>query len=134
MMFFKIPNLSAALDLSDKIVFLSTLDLPTIKNVKSGLDIMDTLKYSRDKIMMVLNKASEQFGISYKDFENTLKQKINAYIPEDSQTVITSANKGFPFVMTRTETKVARAVLGIAEEIIGEKSSIKEQPRRLFSR
>lgn len=108
----------ASLDMSDRILFVSTLDLPTIKNIKAGLDVMETLRYPKEKINIILNKASEQFGIKYKDFENTLKYPIWSYIPEDSQTVITSANKGFPFVMTRTETKVAKAILGMCNEII----------------
>jgi pilus assembly protein CpaE len=83
---------------------------------------METLHYSKDKIKIVLNKASEQYGIRYKDFENTLKYPIWSYIPEDSQTVITSANKGFPFVMTRTETKVAKALMNICSDISSEKS------------
>lgn len=124
----------SALDQSDKILFVSTLDLPTIKNVKSGLDIMETLHYPKEKIKIILNKASEQFGIKYKDFENTLKHPIWSYIPEDSQTVITSANKGFPFVMTRMETKVAKALMGMCSEITKESSVIKEKPvmKKLF--
>lgn len=113
-----------SLDMSDRILYVSTLDLPTIKNVKSGLDVMESLRYSENKIKIILNKASEQFGIKYKDFENTLKRPIWSYVPEDSQTVITSANKGFPFVMTRTETKVAKAILSMANEIINEKEVV----------
>lgn len=112
-----------SLDMSDRILFISTLDLPTIKNVKAGLDIMESLRYPDEKINIVLNKASEQFGIKYKDFESTLKRPIWYYVPEDSQTVITSANKGFPFVMTRTETRVAKAIINISNEIIKERSS-----------
>lgn len=118
----------ASLDMSDRILFISTLDLPTIKNVKSGLDIMDTLHYPREKISIVLNKASEQFGIKYKDFEATLRHPIWCYIPEDSQTVITSANKGFPFVMTRTETRVAKALINVSNLIVKEyESSLNEK-------
>ncbi len=116
----------SSLDMSDKILLVSTLDLPTIKNIKSGLDIMESLRYPKEKINIVLNKASEQFGIKYKDFENTLKHPIWNFVPEDSQTVITSANKGFPFVMTRTETKVAKAILGIATELVKEKEILTE--------
>ncbi len=112
-----------SLDVSDNILYLSTLDLPTIKNIKSGLDIMETLKYPKTKIKIILNKASEQYGVKYKDFEDTLKHPIWAYIPEDSQTVITSANKGFPFVMTRTETKVAKAIINIANSLIADHAS-----------
>ncbi|MCX7708852.1 MAG: response regulator [Clostridia bacterium] len=116
-----------SLDMSDRIMLVSTLDLPTIKNVKSGLDVMESLHYSKEKISIILNKASEQFGIKYKDFENTLKHNIWAYVPEDSQTVITSANKGFPFVMTRTETKVAKAIIGMATEITAEKAVVEKE-------
>ncbi len=111
----------SALDLSDKILCISTLDLPTIKNIKSGLDIMESLHYSNNKINIVLNKASEQFGIKYKDFEDTLKYPIWSYIPEDSQTVISSANKGFPFVITRAETKVAKSIMAMSKELTEEK-------------
>lgn len=116
-----------SLDLSDSILFVSTLDLPTIKNVKSGFDVMDSLHYPPEKIRIILNKASEQFGIKYKDFENTLKRPIWAYIPEDNQTVITSANKGFPFVMTRSETRVAKALTGIASQLINDKIVLQER-------
>lgn len=111
-----------ALDMSDNILMVSTLDLPTIKNIKAGLDVMGSLHYNDEKIKIILNKASEQYGIKYKDFENTIKNTIWAYIPEDSNTVITSANKGFPFVMTRTETKVSKAIFGIANEMVKAKS------------
>lgn len=107
----------ASLDMSDRILLVSTLDLPTIKNIKSGIDVMESLHYQSEKVSVILNKASEQFGIKYRDFEATLKRDIWAYVPEDSQTVITSANKGFPFVMTRTETKVAKAVTDMAHEL-----------------
>ncbi|HEY9059668.1 MAG TPA: response regulator [Pseudobacteroides sp.] len=116
-----------SLDLSDKILLVSTLDLPTIKNIKSGLDIMESLHYSKEKTKIVLNKASEQFGIKYKDFEETLKHTIWSYVPEDSATVITSANKGFPFVMTRTDTKVAKAIMSMADELTIEKAQVQKE-------
>ncbi len=124
-----------SLDMSDRILLISTLDLPTIKNIKAGLDVMETLRYPTEKIHVVLNKASEQYGIRYKDFESTLHKPIWSFIPEDSQTVVTSANKGFPFVMTRTETKVAKAIMDIGEKLIREMEGDKEKKtsiRRLF--
>lgn len=124
-----------ALDMSDRILLVSTLDLPTIKNIKAGLDVMDTLHYPVEKIHIVLNKASEQYGIKYRDFENTLRRQIWSYIPEDNQTVVTSANKGFPFVMTRTETKVAKAVMEIGKELLQEtegEQKVKPAIKKLF--
>ncbi|MBZ4645092.1 MAG: pilus assembly protein CpaE [Petroclostridium sp.] len=116
-----------ALDASDAVLFISTMDLPTIKNVKSGLEVMDSLHYSDSKVKIVLNKASEQFGITYKDFEDTVKNKIWISIPEDNQTVINSVNKGFPFVLTRAETKVAKSIYEIGYHLTNEKKHISQQ-------
>jgi pilus assembly protein CpaE len=107
-----------SIDKSDRILYVATLDLPTIKNVKAGFNTLESLRYPKEKIDIILNKASEQFGIKYKDFEVTLKHPIWAYVPEDSQTVITAANRGFPFVMKRMETKVGKAIMDIANRIL----------------
>lgn len=105
-----------ALDSSEKILVVSTMDLPTIKNIKVGLNLMENLKY-KDKIQIVVNKASEQYGVRYSEFEETVGYPIWVNVPEDSSTVITSANKGIPFVMTRDDTKVARAIFELSDKI-----------------
>lgn len=122
-----------ALDLSEKILVVSTLDLPTIKNIKVGLNLMENLKY-KDKIHVILNKASEQYGVRFSEFEQTIGYPIWLHIPEDSTTVITSANKGIPFVMTRDDTKVARSIFSLAELVSDhEKAVEKPLKRRIFS-
>ena len=65
----------------------------------------------------MVNKANEQYGVRFSEFEETVGYPILVSIPEDSNTVITSANKGIPFVMTRDETKVAKAVFQLADKI-----------------
>ncbi|MCX7772568.1 MAG: response regulator, partial [Clostridia bacterium] len=122
-----------ALDSSEKILVLSTLDLPTIKNVKVGLNLMENLKY-KDKIQVVVNKANEQYGVKFQEFEETVGYPIWVNIPEDSNTVITSANKGIPFVMTRDDTKVAKAIFQLAEKLHDNVlAPEKPQKKKLFS-
>ncbi|WHH60537.1 response regulator [Petroclostridium sp. X23] len=123
----------AALDASDVILFVSTMDLPTIKNVKAGLEVMESLRYSDSKVKIVLNKASEQFGISYKDFESTIKNNIWINIPEDNFTVINSVNKGFPFVVTRAEARVSKSIYDIGDRIIHEKKHV-ENSKSFFQK
>jgi pilus assembly protein CpaE len=127
----------SALDSSERILVVSTLDLPTIKNVKVGLDLMESIKYPREKLHVILNKASEQFGIKYREFEDAIGHPIWSLMPEDSNTVITSANKGIPFVMTREDTKVAKAVFGMSDMLDnpegGNQRAEKPAKRRWFS-
>ncbi|MGI6621920.1 MAG: response regulator/pilus assembly protein [Clostridiaceae bacterium] len=121
----------AALDNSEKILVVSTLDLPAIKNVKVGLNIMENLKY-KEKINIVVNKANEQYGVNHSEFEETVGYPIWESIPEDSNTVVTSANKGIPFVMSRVDTKVARSVFRIANKLYNNDDSPVVEKRALW--
>ena len=105
-----------SLDNSEKILVVSTLDLPAIKNIRVGLNLMENLRY-KEKIQVILNKANEQYGVNCSEFEETVGYPVWVIIPEDSNTVITSANKGIPFVMSRVDTRVARSVIRLAGKI-----------------
>ncbi len=107
------------LENSDDIVLVTTTDLPTIKNVKLGIDVMENLHYPKEKTKLVLNKATEQFGVKYRDIEKTLKMDVSSLIPEDNQTVITYANKGFPFILARSEKKVSRSINELGDILLG---------------
>lgn len=127
----------AALDMADKILFVTTLDLPTIKNVKAGLHVMKSLKYDECKISLILNRYHRQFGISPKDLEKTTGKKILKIIPEDNITVIQAVNQGKPFVLEHSNRAVVQSIKEIADFIIGskeEKKTLLKKPllRRLL--
>ena len=105
-----------SLDLSDKILIISTLDLPTIKNVKAGLDVMDTLNYPQEKIHVVLNKASEQFGIRYRDFESTRTSRYGHMCQKTARRSLHQLTRASRLLATRTETKVAKAIIDMGIE------------------
>lgn len=115
-----------AMDVSDKIFFVTTLDLSTIKNVKSGLQVMKTLKYTDEKIGIVLNRYHKQFGISSPELEKILGMRVTHTIPEDNATVISSANKGIPFVLAQKNSRATRCVGEIAHAVMGEE----QQPEK----
>lgn len=120
------------LDLSDKVLFVSALDLPTIKNTKDGLQILESLNYSKDKLNIIINKSNDQFGIKNKDFENVVNYPINVNVPLDEQTVIPSVNKGVPFVLARQEAKVAKSILEIVEKLISKQNGKEEKEKGLL--
>jgi pilus assembly protein CpaE len=109
----------ATLDLADSIMLLTTLDLPTIKNVKSGLHVMKTLNYRDDKIKLVLNRYHRNFGINVADLEKTTEKKISHIVPEDSRTIIDAVNKGKPFVLNNPGSPVTKSIYNIVDDIMG---------------
>jgi pilus assembly protein CpaE len=111
-----------ALDESDTILYISTLDLPSIKNTKNGLEVMKTLNYSNEKVRVVVNKSNESFGIKHLDFKAALNVDLWAIIPDDLASVAISVNNGHPLVSHRKSSAVSKRIFKLAQTIVqGEK-------------
>ncbi|KUO74162.1 MAG: histidine kinase [Clostridia bacterium BRH_c25] len=109
-----------ALDMSDTIIYISTLDLPSIKNTKNGLEVMKSLNYPKEKVKLVINKSNENFGINHSDFESALGVDIWAMIPDDLASVTVSVNNGHPLVAHRKSSAVSKRIYKLAQSIIGD--------------
>lgn len=111
-----------ALDESDTILYISSLDLPSIKNTKNGLEVMKTLNYSNEKVRVVVNKSNENFGIKHLDFKAALNVDLWAIIPDDLASVAISVNNGHPLVSHRKSSAVSKRIYKLAQTIVqGEK-------------
>jgi len=135
--FFQDTNLSA-LDMSNQVLLVMTMDLPTVKNMKLSLELLDSLHH-KGKTKLILNRASEDLGINSADVESALDFLIAHQIPSDGKLVVTSVNKGIPFVLSNTGAKVSKAVEQLANLVIEDKGYQKElqesrQRKRLFGK
>jgi len=99
-----------ALDYSDIILYISNLDLSSIKNAKLGFGLLRSLDYPEEKIKFIVNKSNDQYGIKYQDVVSTIDRSVDLWLPEDYKTVVTSLNKGSSFVTVRGNTKIAKKV------------------------
>lgn len=109
--------LLTALDTSNQIIFLMTMDLPGVKNAKLGLKLLGGLNHS-GKTKLVINRGSKQFGIDIRDIEKTIDFLAAAEIPSDGNTVVNAANKGIPFVSSHPQSAVSKAVAGVARLVV----------------
>ncbi|MDN5323509.1 MAG: pilus assembly protein CpaE [Clostridia bacterium] len=135
--FFQDTNLSA-LDMSNQVLLIMTMDLPTVKNMKLSLELLDSLHH-KGKTKLILNRASEDLGINANDVENALDFLIAHQIPSDGKLVVTSVNKGIPFVISNSNAKVSKAVDQITNMVINDTGYQKElqesrQRRRFFGK
>ena len=107
----------SAMDESDAILVLAGSDLPTLKNMKLCLEILQSLKYGDDKVHIVLNRANSAGGLSIQQVEKSLNLKFYATIPSDGKTVLPSINHGIPFVIANHHTAVAQTVFQLAQKL-----------------
>lgn len=118
------------LDRASLIIIPIMQDLPAIRNAQIFLDLMNTLNISKDKILMVMNKADKRISISAERISKNLKIPIEHEINLDEKTVLTSINRGIPFTIDTEETEIKRQTLDVARKVMELASSEIESDQR----
>lgn len=119
----------SVLDASDQVLVISSVDLPTIKNVKLCLEIMESINYSPEKIKLVLNRANSEGGIEIREVEESLHYPFAAMLPSEGKIVVPAVNKGIPFVISHPEAEVSQSLFDLARTIAGREDKPKEEPK-----
>jgi len=106
-----------ALDQSNQILLIVALDLPTIKNVKLSLEVLESL-HLKGKVKMVLNRSSNDIGIKCNEMEDGLGLKVISHIPSDGRVTVAAVNKGVPFVISESNARIAEGIRELANLVI----------------
>lgn len=109
----------AAIDVSDLIVLVTTQDIPSIKNCRLFLDLLQTLGVERNRILFAMNRYDKRINITPERVAENLKQEVALTIPLDEATAIKAVNRGVPFVLDSKNQPVSRGVYMLAESIRG---------------
>jgi pilus assembly protein CpaE len=105
-----------AFDLADEYLLVTTLDIPSLKNLKVSLGTLDALGMPRSKWNIIINRSTAKTGLSAQDVHDAIGLPIWATIPA-SQIVPTMINQGRTVVSGKPKHKVAKAMLQIAHQV-----------------
>ncbi len=108
----------AVFDLSSEIVLLTTLDMPAVKNIRMFLEVCEALKYPKDHVLLVLNRADSTGGLRVEDIEESIQHKVAANIISAGPLVTSSINRGVPFLMSDPEAPISRDVTNVARLLL----------------
>jgi pilus assembly protein CpaE len=128
--FFHGPML-ATLDLTDELLLLCGLDVPTIKNVRLALQTLELLSFPEDRIRVVLNRSNSKVGMKPGEVEGALDVKVRFEVPSDRAVPI-SVNRGNPAVLADGKGDFARAVRAMTAQLVVESDTAAK--RRWFGR
>jgi pilus assembly protein CpaE len=103
-----------AFDETDQLLLVTTLDVPTLKNVKIAVETLDLLNFPKPRRHLVLNRADDKVGLSAEEVESTLAMKIEVSIPTSSQ-VANATNSGEPITSALPKHPVSQAVTRMAQ-------------------
>ena len=105
------------LTLSDAILVLSCLDLPTIRNVKRYMEIFDKLEIDRERIHLVVNRFLKKGRLSLNDLEMTVGLETFWTIPNDFAPMSLGIDRGTPAVVQTPKAKVSQNFQDLAQNI-----------------
>ena len=106
-----------AIDKSNVIVLVTTQDIPSIKNARLFLDLLQTLGIERERIVFTMNRFDKRIAITPERVGDNLKQKVAAVIPLDERVVVPAVNRGVPFILDNKTQPSARGILSLAESV-----------------
>jgi pilus assembly protein CpaE len=115
------------LDLTDRIMMVGAMDMPTLKNVKLGLEVMSRLGYAEEKIFLMVNRASYEYGIKFKDLEPAMGRPVDYYLSVEDSSIMTAANRGIPFVLDQGNGKLVKRIAELAEAVCGDQNKSAEE-------
>lgn len=104
----------AALDESDECILMTSMDVPSIKNMKLSLQTLQLLGFGRDRIRLVLNRADSRVGLTVQAVEKTLGTTVDVSIPS-SRDVSVSINRGSPLIIDNPKSPVVASIVRMLE-------------------
>ena len=107
----------AAMDYSDIIMVVVGMDLPRLRDGKLYLKNLIAANYPKEKIRVVVNRASGSKEIPAGEVESILDFPVLAQLPNDDALVGSSVNLGQPFVTGSPHKPLSKAVLTLAETL-----------------
>ncbi|HEY0321882.1 MAG TPA: AAA family ATPase [Pyrinomonadaceae bacterium] len=116
----------AALDQSDDIVLVLTLDIPAIRSAQRALEIFDRLGYPRSKVRVIVNRWSKQIDLDLHQVEKFLGEPVVGFVPSDYQVAVSSINLGQPLVQSNPNARIALEIQRIATTLTGESIQVEE--------
>ena len=113
-----------AIDKSDVIVLVTTQDIPSIKNTRLFLDLLQTMGVERERVVFTMNRYDKRIAITPERVGDNLKQPVVAVVPLDERIVVPAVNRGVPFILDNKTQPAARGILSLAESVRGALAAI----------
>lgn len=106
------------LDVSDKIIVVTTPEIPSIKDAKHFFEVTEALGYERARIAFVLNKADKRINIRAEDISANIKYKVEGQLSLDERSVTTAVNQGVPYVLGDKNSLLTQATIAFSKYLI----------------
>jgi pilus assembly protein CpaE len=107
----------ALIEEADHVLLVASMDIPSIKNLKVGIQTLDLLAIAGGKLRLVLNRANARVHLDVSDVERALGVPAEFRVPSDIA-IPQSVNRGVPVVLDKPRSPAALALRNVAESFL----------------
>jgi pilus assembly protein CpaE len=112
----------ALIEAADEVLVVASMDIPSIKNLKVGIQTLDLLSLAGERVKLVLNRANAQVRLDVTEVERVLSLKTSFHVPSDIA-VPQAVNRGIPVIVDNPRSPAARALEAIAQQLFVQNKS-----------
>ena len=110
----------AAIESATKVVLVTQLDLPCLRNVVRLMMSFEEIDDLSPKVEIVVNRAGLDSGqISLKKAKETLGREIVSLLPNDYRTMVEVRNNGVPLITQAPKAAITLAIRDLAKRLQG---------------
>src|SRR5689334_7926675 len=108
----------ALLEEADDVLLVASMDIPSIKNLKVGIQTLGLLSLAGPKLRLILNRANAKVNLDIADVERAIGITVQFRVPSDIA-VPQAVNRGVPVVLDKPRSPAALALGQLADSIMG---------------
>lgn len=117
----------AAVESATKLVLVTQLDLPCLRNVVRLMMSFEEMDDFAEKVEIVVNRAGLDSGqISLKKAKETLGREVFALLPNDYRTMVEVRNNGVPLITQAPKAAITLAIRDLAARLQGTEDEAEE--------
>ena len=96
----------ALIEAADDVLLVGSMDIPSVKNLKIGMQALDLMTVVGSKLKLVLNRSNTQVKLDVREIEQVLGIRADFPIPSDIAVPL-SVNAGIPVVIYEPRSAAA---------------------------
>jgi len=117
------PGTVTALEMSETILFLTSLDVPAIRSSIAGVAALRHVGVSAQRMKLVLMRDDTADAMTPKHVSDALGMPVFWKVPNDYQAVISSINAGNPVVLASPRSKIAKSMRDLSDWVGHQKAA-----------
>jgi pilus assembly protein CpaE len=106
----------AAMEACTDVVWVSAMDIPSVRGLRSGMDILRQLEILPEGQHVVLNMADSKCGLTVQDIESTIGAPVDVSVPR-SRAVALSTNRGTPVLLDARKDPAAKGLSQLVDRL-----------------